>query len=99
MAVITYDNIEFLAKIYGWVKIPAEGMLSFRRSGSRINIWHDKWGTLTVGTALEHPTLGKTQLFRKRVGSELLEEIFDNPRTHTKAGYITKKTTNARRWR
>lgn len=93
-----YENINFLAKVYGWVQIPVTGMLSFRRKKTRINIWLDKFGTLTVGTALEHPVQGKTQLFRKRVDDRLLEAIFDNPRVHTTAGYKKKVDTNARRW-
>lgn len=84
---ITEENILFVAKVYGWVLIPHKDMLSFRRKGARINIWQDKWGTVTVGTALEHPIQGKTQLFRRRVSSDLLERIFDNPRVHTSKGY------------
>lgn len=99
MAKITLENVEFNAKVYGWVAIKAPDMFaSFRRKGARINIWKDKWGTLTVGTAIDHPTQGKTQLFRKHVSLEMLERIFNNPRVHTRLGYKQKTFTNSRRW-
>jgi len=87
---ITDENIRFLAQVYGWVRIPHLDMLSFRRKKTRINIWHDKWGTLTIGTALEHPVKGKTQLFRRGVRMKLLERILDYPRVHTGRGYQRK---------
>jgi chorismate mutase len=50
----------------------------------RINVYYT---TGTVGTCLDHPTGGKTQLFRRDVDYELLKEIFENPRAHTGTGY------------
>lgn len=88
MQIPTYENVDFIAKVYGWVAIPTRDMFaSYRRKGTRINIWQDKFGTFTVGTALEHPIQGKTQLFRKRVSLKLLERIFEYPRVHTNKGY------------
>ena len=82
------ENISLMAQVYGWIPIPNTAMLaSFRRKRARINIWRDKFGTLTVGTALVHPRQGKTQLFRRRVNGKLLESIFENPRVHTGVGY------------
>merc|ERR1719369_116155 len=47
--------------------------------------------TGTVATSLEHPTQGKTQLYRgQRNTFEELEEIFQNPRVHTDSGYKTR---------
>lgn len=90
MEKVSFENIEFMATVYGWVKIYASDMMSFKRKGARMNIWFDKWGTMTVGTALEHPKQGKTQLFRRRVNMLLLEAIFENPRIHTNRGYQRK---------
>ena len=42
---------------------------------------------MTVGTCLDHPHLGKTQLFRRNVDFTTLYEIFSNPRVHTNKGY------------
>ena len=48
--------------------------------------------TGTVSTSLDHPTSGKTQLFRPNGPDyELLERIFENPRVHTDKGYQEKK--------
>lgn len=89
----TLENIALWAKVYGWVEIPTKEMTaSYRRKKSRINLWRDKWGTFTVGTAIEHPIQGKTQLFRRKVDGQLLEGIFENPRIHTTKGYKSKTT-------
>lgn len=53
-------------------------------SGGRINIYYT---TRTVGTCLDHPKKGKTQLFRTAVSDELLLELMYNPRAHTGVGY------------
>lgn len=55
----------------------------------RINIF---WTTGTVGTCLDHPRQGKTQLFRRHVDLSTLREIFKNPRVHT--GYYTRDSTS-----
>eukprot|EP00933_Yihiella_yeosuensis_P005859 TRINITY_DN110459_c0_g1_i1.p1 TRINITY_DN110459_c0_g1~~TRINITY_DN110459_c0_g1_i1.p1 ORF type:complete len:417 (-),score=56.68 TRINITY_DN110459_c0_g1_i1:67-1317(-) len=52
--------------------------------GMRINVYYT---TGTVGTCLEHPRQGKTQLFRRNVDYNMLENIFRNPRIHTDLGY------------
>ena len=55
----------------------------------RLNVWLT---TGTVSTSLDHPTSGKTQLFRKNVPDyDLLERIFENPRVHTDKGYREKE--------
>jgi len=64
-------------------------VISFRKGDSspiRINVY---WTTGTVGTCLDHPRQGKTQLFRRNVDLSTLREIFKNPRVHTGAGYYT----------
>lgn len=65
-------------------------MISFSRKNGkeRINYYLT---TGTVSTSMNHPTKGKTQLFRKKVDMKILKKIFQNPREHTGKGYYTKK--------
>lgn len=51
--------------------------------------------TGTVGTCLNHPSKGKTQLFRRNVSLDLLVEIFRNPRIHTNTGYYRKNSSQS----
>ena len=79
-----------LAAIYGWEEIdhqPKQLMVSFRRDGVRVNVYYSK---MTVGTCLKHPKRGFTQLFRRNVSREMLEEILRYPRVHTDRGYYVK---------
>jgi len=89
-------DVQELATDYGWMELPVhpndEGkMLSFYSSehgGVRANVYLK---TGTVATCLDHPTQGKTQLFRgQRDTFEKLEEVFVNPRIHTDSGYKTR---------
>lgn len=80
-----------IANSQGYVQIDWQdnlGMVSYLNGYARINIYLSK---MTVATCLEHPTKGKTQLFRKNVSFKELEKIFENPRVHTNKGYIQKK--------
>jgi hypothetical protein len=63
------------------------GLISYSDGDTRINIYLSK---MTVATCLNHPTKGKTQLFRKRVTKKMLEQIFEYPRKHTGKGYYKK---------
>jgi hypothetical protein len=54
----------------------------------RLNVYYS---TGTVGTCLEHPRLGKTQLFRRGCTLAVLEEIMANPRVHTQRGYHKRR--------
>lgn len=84
-----------LAKRYEWQLIDIQAnikMLRFMRAykGSivKVNVYYGKKnGTYTVATALQHPTKGKTQLFRKGITTQELEAVLKNPRTHTDKGY------------
>ena len=83
-------QIEKIAESYGWEFLDFQeniGMLSFIKDGMRINIYITK---MTVATCLDHPKLGKTQMFRKNVTEKELNKIFKNPRVHTNKGYRTK---------
>lgn len=87
------SKVKELAGEKGW-KLIAENeesrVVSFSKEekGERINVYYT---TGTVGTCLEHPLHGATQLFRRAVGMDQLKEIFVNPRTHTGKGYYEKK--------
>eukprot|EP00949_MAST-11_sp_MAST-11-sp1_P003661 g3661.t1 len=54
----------------------------------RMNVYYT---TGTVGTCVEHPWQGHTQLFRPAVTLDLLAQLMLNPRLHTKFGYQRKR--------
>ena len=78
-----------LARYHGYEEEVAKDttLMIFNRGTTQVNVW---WTTMTVGTCLEHPSQGKTQLFRKGVDFKLLDKILDNPRLHTGIGYKQK---------
>lgn len=87
---MTLDAVSKLAKKHGWEALDYQEsikMASFLKEGCRINIYLT---TGTVATCLNHPTKGKTQLFRRNVTHPLLEKIMTNPRHHTRRGYYRK---------
>lgn len=45
------------------------------------------YGKRTVLTSLPHPIKGKTQLVRRYVTLDMLDQILANPRIHTGRGY------------
>eukprot|EP00873_Tetraselmis_striata_P015505 jgi/Tetstr1/435769/TSEL_024662.t1 len=51
---------------------------------------HVYYTTGTVGTCLEHPGLGRTQIYRRGCTLEQLAEIMSNPRAHTEKGYYKR---------
>ncbi len=63
----------------------------------KINIYYT---TMTVSTCMDHPSMGKTQLFRRNISFEELKIILDDPRWHSNRGYyrtngptISRKTS------
>jgi hypothetical protein len=66
---------------------PNIGLVSYSDGPTRINVYMTK---MTVATCLNHPTKGKTQLFRRNVSEHMLKEIFQQPRKHTGKGYYKK---------
>lgn len=86
------DEIINIAESHGWIFICYQdniGMISFRKDDMRINIYLTK---MTVATCLNHPSKGKTQLYRRNVWrKEELNKIFKNPRVHTDKGYRKKE--------
>jgi len=90
---VDFKEVKEIAKKEKWE--PIEGvsdpyMVSFSRSfqghPARINVWIGKRG-ITVGTYINHPKQGKTQLFRRHVTKKLMKKLFKNPREHTSHGY------------
>jgi len=84
------DSIASLADVEGWRQIdhqPKIKMVSFKKGKARINVYYT---TMTVGTCIDHPKKGKTQLFRRNVSMETLTKIFRNPRIHTQRGYYRR---------
>jgi hypothetical protein len=86
--------IEKTAEENGWQLLDIQdniGMVSFIRGNNgereRVNIYVTK---MTVGTCINHPTKGKTQLFRKHQTIASIKEILKNPRIHTNEGYYQK---------
>ena len=68
------DNIRVIAGENGWTEIDfnePSRVISFSRNdpfcgcSMRINVYYT---TRTVGSALHHPSKGKTQLFRRNIG-------------------------------
>ena len=92
------DDVRRVARAAGAIEIQfnrTSRVIAFQKSGGahgkdgkpgiRINVWYT---TGTVGTYLAHQGWGeKTQLFRRRVDLDLLQDIFRNPRKHTGLGY------------
>eukprot|EP00978_Attheya_sp_CCMP212_P007899 scaffold18354_cov48-Attheya_sp.AAC.4 len=71
---------------------PTSRVISFQtRDGVRINIYYS---TRTIGTSLNHPYQGKTQLFRRNCSSQNLFEVLQNPRSHTGKGYKKRSRNN-----
>jgi hypothetical protein len=58
-------------------------MISFRVGFARVNIYYT---TGTVGTCIDHPISGETQLFRRNQTIYTMASIFNDPRVHTGAG-------------
>ena len=55
--------------------------------------------TGTVGSYLDHPRQGKTQLYRRNVDWSALKKILNNPRAHTGAGYHERAELDRREQR
>jgi hypothetical protein len=89
------SDIKSAAVKHGWKEIafqPANKMISFTKKFPvegvvRLNFYYT---TGTVGTCMNHPTKGKTQLFRKNLGRSQMLKLFENPRMHTARGYYQK---------
>ena len=84
-------ELDALSETRDWDKItglPVQPPLASYRNkdGVRLNFW---LSTGTVGSYLDHPQQGKTQLFRRTISMAEASDLFDNPRRHTGKGYKT----------
>lgn len=96
------DEVAELAGEYGWTETafePSQGNLMFLEQsvGGERFMLHVWCSTGTVGSYLNHPRQGKTQLYRRNVSMHGLAEIFNNPRVHTNGGYQRRPDVNAAR--
>ncbi len=60
-------------------------------SNVRITVY---WTTGTVITLMNHPTQGQTQLLRRNIDIQTLQEIFENPRDQKGLGYKLNANTS-----
>ncbi len=73
---------------FNWTFTGSSGVTEFFEKDDVKLDWY--FTTATMKTSLEHPTQGKTQMFRKNVDPSLYREILENPRAHTNKGYQRK---------
>jgi len=74
---------------FGWVFTGSSDVTEFfEKDGIKLD-WY--FTTATVKTAMDHPTQGKTQLFRRQVDAGLYRKILENPRIHTDQGYQRRR--------
>jgi len=76
------QNLVFLGLAYGFVTLEINELkrfIQFYRAGVTLTFFYDKAVCLT---SLRHPKNGFTNLIRKRVTLEKLEEILHYPRVH-----------------
>lgn len=78
---------------FNWIFTGSSGVTEFFEKDNAKLDWF--FTTATMKTSLEHPTQGKTQMYRKNVNPSLYRKILENPRTHTKQGY--QRRPNGRR--
>ena len=93
MVVFDYSEVIEQAKRQGWTCTRYEhgqGQLVFlerwmREDKYMLHVWCT---TGTIGSYLDHPTQGKTQLYRRNIDDySMLRQILNDPRTHTGQGY------------
>ena len=84
------SELDRIAEENGWKKLTClqPAMSSYTRDpNERINFY---LSTGTAGTCLNHPTQGKTQLFRRGLDMATASTLLRNPRQHTGRGYKRK---------
>lgn len=72
---------------HGWTKTGSNDQ-SRVEYYQRDNVRMDYYPTTgTVKTSMDHPSQGKTQMFRRDLSDSSFEKVLDNPRSHTGQGY------------
>lgn len=101
MVAFYFDTVIEQAERQGWTKFRYEhgqGQLVFlerHMQGERYEL-HVWCTTGTVGSYLDHPRQGKTQLYRRNVDMSGLRQILNNPRAHTGTGYHERRELDHR---
>jgi len=73
----------------GWILLKSSGLnVSYVKEDKMLTFW---LSTGTVGSYLNHPVQGKTQLFRRNITHSEAEQLFKQPRIHTGKGYQNRK--------
>lgn len=76
---------------FGWTKT-GSNEVSRVEFYSKDNVKMDYYPTTgTVKTSMDHPTQGKTQMFRRDITNNEYVNVLNDPRHHTGKGYQTKK--------
>jgi hypothetical protein len=70
---------------FGWLFTGSWKVVEFFEKNEIKLDWY--FTTATVKTSMDHPTQGRTQLFRKKVTPKVYRRILENPRAHTNQGY------------
>ena len=106
MGVLDPSTVRDWGDYYGWYEHDyqwSQGELVILRKDDdngdtmQLNIWCT---TGTVGSYLNHPRRGKTQLFRRDVDSYgALKAILSNPRVHGQGGYYERAATQPKKQR
>ena len=92
--VLDIAEVRRLAVRNGWQESQhntVSRVLGFTRRRERVNVYYT---TGTVGTCVDHPRQGKTQLFRRGQTLGYLSAIFQDPRVHTGDGYYRKTASD-----
>ncbi|WIA29386.1 hypothetical protein OEZ86_011890 [Tetradesmus obliquus] len=61
----------------------------YEKDGVKMDYYYT---TGTVKTSMDHPSQGKTQMFRRGLDEAQFESVCNNPRAHTGQGYQTKSS-------
>lgn len=87
---IPKEEIDRIAQKNGYICFEHQeniGLARYSNGAVKINVYQTK---MTVATCLSHPKKGPSQLFRKNVTLDMLDQIFKEPRLHTGKGYYKK---------
>ncbi|GAB4822344.1 hypothetical protein N2152v2_009390 [Parachlorella kessleri] len=90
MVALDVEQVRWLAQEFGWYEVQCNYesyVIGFKRGNDRVNVYYT---TGTIGTCLNHPIRGKTQLFRRNQSMNNLRKIFQDPRVHTGVGYYRR---------
>lgn len=84
-------QIAQLAMLFGYridTVNAATSYVSFVKDDIKLLVYFKKKG-YTVASCILHPESGKTQLIRKNIDYSTVRQIFENPRIHTKKGFLS----------